>query len=107
MTPIRNDPGRFRIPHANVLGQLAPNKLPTGNKAEIRSHIDLIKEVLHHGTDEVSMECMREMSVVDSPVDTLPSAPSPPPPMGMLPSAPLGMLPFACHRTEHFQMWRP
>ena len=42
-----------------------------------------------------------------SPVDTLPSAPSPPPPLCMLPSAPLSTLPFACHRTGHFQTWRP
>ena len=29
VTPIRNDHGRFRSPHANVLGRLAPNCLPT------------------------------------------------------------------------------
>ena len=29
VTPIRNDHGRFRSPHANVLGRLVPNCLPT------------------------------------------------------------------------------
>ena len=61
-----------------------------------------------------------------APVDTVPSAPSPPSPVDTLPSAPsplpllgmlLGMLPsaqpwirfplLACHRTGHFQTWRP
>ena len=29
VTPIRNDHGRFRSPHANILGRLFPNCLPT------------------------------------------------------------------------------
>ena len=41
VTPIRNDPGRVRSPHANVWGRLVPNHLPTGKKASIRSQIDL------------------------------------------------------------------
>ena len=65
VTPIRNNPGRFRIPHDNVLGRLAPNNLPTGKKAEIKLQIDLIKEALYHGTDKVSVKCVGEMSVVD------------------------------------------
>ena len=36
--PIRNDPGRFRRPHANVLDWLVPNNLHMG---KIRSQIDL------------------------------------------------------------------
>ena len=41
VTPIRNDPGCVRSPHANVWGWLVPNHLPTGKKAGIRSQIDL------------------------------------------------------------------
>ena len=41
VTPIRNDPGRVRSPHANVWGRLVPNHLSTGKKASIRSQIDL------------------------------------------------------------------
>ena len=41
VTPIRNDPGRVRSPHANVWGRLVSNHLPTGKKAGIRSQIDL------------------------------------------------------------------
>ena len=40
----------FWIPHANVLGLLAPNNLPMRKVAEIRSQIDHIKEVLDRGT---------------------------------------------------------
>ena len=38
VTPIRNDPGHVRSPHA---GRLIPNHLPMGKKAEIRPQIDL------------------------------------------------------------------
>ena len=65
MIPIRNDPGRFRRPHANVLGRLVPDGLPTGSKAEMRRWIDLTNEAQHGGTCEVSLECAEEKNSVD------------------------------------------
>ena len=38
--PIRNDPGRFRSPHATILGRLVPNGLPMGKKADTRPWVD-------------------------------------------------------------------
>ena len=40
-------PGRFRSPHANVLGRLVPNGLPKGNKADTRPWVDLTNEAQH------------------------------------------------------------
>ena len=65
MTPIRNDPGRVRSPHANVWGRLVPNHLPTGKKAGIRSQIDLPNSELHCATVKVRLECVGEVSAVD------------------------------------------
>ena len=53
--PIRNDPGRFRSPHANVLGRLVPNGLPKGKKADTRPLVDLTNEAQHVETHEVSV----------------------------------------------------
>ena len=47
------------------MGQLVPNNLPMGKKADIRAQIDLMKEVSHSGTAEVEMECAGEMNVDD------------------------------------------
>ena len=67
MTPIRNDHGRFRSPHANVLGRLVPNCLPTRKKAETRPWVDQTN-VAHHGEiREVSLERAEEKSAVDRP----------------------------------------
>ena len=57
MTPIRNDPGRVRSPHANVWDRLVPHHLPTGKKAGIRSQIDLPNSELHCATIKVRLEC--------------------------------------------------
>ena len=64
---MRNDPGRFRSPHANVLGRLVPNGLPTGKKAETRPSVDLTSEVQHVGIHKVSLEHAEEKSAVDRP----------------------------------------
>ena len=63
----RNDPGRFRRPHANVLGRLVPNGLPTGSKAEMRRWIDLTNEAQRGGTREASLERAEEKKSVDRP----------------------------------------
>ena len=47
------------------MGQLVPNDLPMGKKANIRAQIDLMKEVSHCGTIEVKLECAGEMNVDD------------------------------------------
>ena len=65
VTPIRNDPGRVRSPHANVWGRLVPNHLPMGKKAGIRSQIDLPNSELHCATVKVRLECAGEMSAVN------------------------------------------
>ena len=65
VTPIRNDPGRVRSPHANVWGRLVPNHLPTGKKAGIRSQIGLPNSELHCATVKVRLECAGEMRAVD------------------------------------------
>ena len=66
MTPIRNDPGHFRNPHANILGRVVPNGLPTG-KAEMRPSVDLTNEAQHIGTREVSLERAKRKSTADHP----------------------------------------
>ena len=58
----RNYPGRFQSLHANVLGRLVPNDLPTGKKAETRPSVDLPNEAQHGETHEVSLERAEEKS---------------------------------------------
>ena len=58
---------RPRSLHANVLGRLVPNGLPTGKKAETRLSVDLTNEVQHVGILEVSLERAEEKSTVDRP----------------------------------------
>ena len=53
--------------HADVQGQLVPNSLPTGKKAEMRLLVDLTNEVQHVGIQEVSLESVKEKSAVDCP----------------------------------------
>ena len=66
MTPYyRNDPGRFRSPHANVLGRLVPNGLPKGKKADTRPWVDLTNEAQHVEIHEVSVERAEEKNAVD------------------------------------------
>ena len=67
MTPIRNDSGHFRSPHANVLGRVVPNGLPTGKKAEMRPSVNLTNKVQDVGIREVSLECAERKSEVDRP----------------------------------------
>ena len=47
------------------MGRLVPNDLPMRKKANAMSQIDLMKEVSHCGTVEVSLECAGETSAVD------------------------------------------
>ena len=65
MLPIRNDPGRFRSSHANVLGRLVPNGFPKGKKADTRPWVDLTNEAQHVETHEVSVERAEVKSAVD------------------------------------------
>ena len=58
-------PGRFRSPHANVLGRLVPNGLPKGKKADTRPWIDLTNEAQHVEIYEVSVERAEEKNAVD------------------------------------------
>ena len=67
VTPIRNNPGHFQSAHANVLGRVIPNGLPTGNKAEMRPSEDLTNEMQHVGTCKVSLERAERKSTVDCP----------------------------------------
>ena len=60
VTPIRNDRGRFRSPHANVLGRLVPNCLPTRRKAEMRPWVDQTSVAHHGGIREVILEHAEE-----------------------------------------------
>ena len=57
VTPTRNDRGRFRSPHANVLGRLIPNCLP--KKPEMRPWVDQTNEAHHREIREVSLETRR------------------------------------------------
>ena len=50
----RNDHSHFQSPHANELGQLIANNILTGKKPEIRSQIDLTKELYHGENLEVT-----------------------------------------------------
>ena len=63
---LGTNPGSFRSLHANILGQLVPNNLPTGKKAEMSSQIDLTKAViaLWDRQSQPGM-CGRDMSMVD------------------------------------------
>ena len=44
------------------MGQLVPNDLPMGKKADIRAQIDLMRDC---GTVEVKLECAGEMNADD------------------------------------------
>ena len=48
MTPIRNDPGLFRNPHAKCIGPARLKQPPHRKKSRNKVQIDLIKEALHH-----------------------------------------------------------
>ena len=56
VTPIRNDPGHLRSLHANILGQVVPNGLPTRKKTAMWPSVDLTNEAQHVGTCKVSLE---------------------------------------------------
>ena len=64
MTPLGMTRVIFQSPHANVLGWVIPNGLPTGKKAETRPSVDLTNEAQHVGIHEVSAE---RKSAVDCP----------------------------------------
>ena len=48
VTPIRNNPGRVRSPHANVWAGSSQITSPRGKKAGIRSQIDLPNALCDH-----------------------------------------------------------
>ena len=65
MTPVISGPGMLTHPKRPPHRKGVPNDLPTEKEADIRAQIDLMKEVSHCGTIEVSLDCAGETSAVD------------------------------------------
>ena len=67
MTPIRNDRGRFRSPHANVYWAGRPELHPHVKEGRNEA-VGRPTNVAHHGEiREVSLERAEEKSAVDRP----------------------------------------